>query len=106
MLSFLSITSKIGPNSAGIILYFTVLPALLRFKVMVNVFWMKTSNFRFFHIQLAELSSYVMIPNLKLTETLKMEKIPWKRISRCIDKNKSKESPWKDQFFRVSKLYV
>ena len=47
-------------------------------KVTVNVFWMKLSIFRFFHIPLAELSRHTMIPCLKPTEVLKMEEISCK----------------------------
>ena len=48
-------------------------------KVTVNVFWVKISISRLFHILLAELSRHTMIPCLKPTEVLKMEEISCKR---------------------------
>ena len=45
-------------------------------KVVVNVFWIKTSIFQFLQILVARLSRHTMISCLKLTEVLKMAKNP------------------------------
>ena len=50
---------------------------MLRFvKVTVNVFWMKTSIFRIFHIQIAELSRHTMVSKIETNRNLENGKNP------------------------------
>ena len=60
-------------------------------KVTVNVFWVKISIFRFLHNLLAELSRHTMIPCLKLTEVLKIEKF---HVSECFHNFLTKVFVW------------